>query len=199
MTRTATTTAPIHPLLAERWSPRSFRATPVTDDELRSLLEAARWAPSAANHQPSRFLVGRRDEDGPDATYAPLLDALAHGNQVWASRAPLLVAGVVRVRNEDGGERPVGPFELGLAVAQLSFQAHALGLHVHPMGGFDAVAIADALAVPDDHRVVVVLAVGRVGSPDDLPETLAHREVAERHRLPLEQLAYAGSWGEPAL
>ncbi|HET7901681.1 MAG TPA: nitroreductase family protein [Candidatus Nanopelagicales bacterium] len=199
MTRTATTSTPIHPLLAERWSPRSFETTPVTDDELAALLEAARWAPSAANVQPWRYLVGRRGADAPDASWTSLLGALAHGNQVWAQNAPLLVAGVVRVRNEDGGERPVGPFELGLSVGQLITQAHALGLHAHPMGGFDAVAIADDFGVPDDHRVVVVLAIGHVGSPDDLPEVLAHRETAERHRLPLEQLAYAGSWGEPAL
>jgi nitroreductase len=195
MTRTATTSTPIHPLLAERWSPRAFEPTPVTEDELRSMLEAARWAPSAANHQPSRFLVGRNG----DASFASLLAALNPGNQVWAAHAPVLVAGVARVRNEDGGERPVGPFELGLAIGQLTIQAHALDLHAHAMGGFDAVAVADAFGVPDDHRVVVVVAIGHVGSPEDLPEVLAHREVAERHRIPLEQLAYAGTWGEPAL
>lgn len=199
MTRTATTSTPIHPLLAERWSPRSFETTPVTDDELLSMLEAARWAPSAGNHQPSRFLVGRRGPDGTDAAYDAILAALNPGNQVWAGRAPLLVAGVARTRNEDGGERPVGPFELGLSVAQLSIQAHALDLHAHVMGGFDAAAVAAAFDVPDDHRVVVVVAIGHVGAPDALPETLAQREVAERRRVDLDEIAYGATWGAPAL
>ncbi len=195
MTRTASTSAPLHPLLAQRWSPRSFLPTPVTDAELRSLLEAARWAPSAGNHQPSRFLVGRTGSPAYDA----ILDSLRPGNRAWAADVPLLVVGVARLRDPDGSARPSGPFELGLAVGQLITQSHALGLHAHAMGGFDADAVAQAFAVPDDHRAVVVVAVGHVGPPDALPDELAAREVAERRRLSLDEIAYGAAWGEPAL
>ncbi len=195
MTRTATTSAPLHPLLAQRWSPRSFLHTPVTDDELRSLLEAARWAPSAGNHQPSRFLVGRAGSPA----FAAIVEALRPGNRTWAAGAPLLVVGVARLRNDDGTERPSATFELGLAIGQLITQAHALDLHAHAMGGFDAEALASSFSVPDDHRAVVVVAVGHVGSPEALPAELAAREVAERRRLDLADLAFGMRWGEPAL
>lgn len=197
--RTATTTAPLHPLLADRWSPRAFDPAPVDDDALRSLLEAARWAPSAMNHQPWRFLVGRSGRDGADAAHKAIFDSLAEGNQVWASAAPVLVAAVARVREENGAERTVAPFELGLAVSQLITQAHALGLHAHVVGGFDRDAVTASFGVPADHRVYAVLAIGRLGDPESLPAPLAAREAAPRERLPLEQIAYGEAWGAPAL
>ena len=137
--RTATTSVALHPLLAERWSPRAFDTAPVPTQDVAALLEAARWAPSANNYQPWRFLVGRTTADGADATYAALLRrARAEFNQVWASAAPVLVAALTEVEHEDGSPREIAPYELGLAVAQLSIEAAARGLQVHQMGGFDA-------------------------------------------------------------
>jgi nitroreductase len=199
MTRTATTAVAIHPLLADRWSPRAFDASLVADADLAALLEAARWAPSAMNHQPWRFLVGRHGADGADATYKGLYDALGAPNQQWAGRAPVLVAALARVEETDGSPREVGPFELGLAVAQLTVQAHALGLHVHQMGGFDAAAVSAEFAVPASYRPVVVLAIGRQGDADDLPGWAREREVAPRERLPLGEIAYADTFGVPAV
>ncbi|MEY4016389.1 MAG: hypothetical protein RLZZ189_186, partial [Pseudomonadota bacterium] len=46
---------PIHSVFTDRWSPRSFSNEAITEDELLTLLEAARWAPSAFNAQPWRF------------------------------------------------------------------------------------------------------------------------------------------------
>src|SRR6201997_5068740 len=84
----ARTAAPVHPLLAERWSPRGFdRAHELDDVALTALLEAARWAPSAQNSQPWRFLVTRRGEEA----HARLLAALAPGNQAWAGAASALI------------------------------------------------------------------------------------------------------------
>lgn len=196
-TRTDTTPVEIHPLLAERWSPRAFDRTPLADDDVTALLEAARWAPSAMNSQPWRFLVGQVGEDGADATHKALFDTLAGGNQVWASEAPLLVAALARVAEPDGAAREIGSYELGLAVAQLSIQAQALGLVVHQMGGFDRDRLVESFAVPSTYRPVVVLAVGRVGDPASLPEWAREREGAPRERLPLEQIAYAETWGMP--
>ncbi len=197
MSRTATTSVAIHPLLAERWSPRAFDATTLDDAEVAALLEAARWAPSAMNHQPWRFLVGRSGADGADATYKGIYDALGGPNQLWAGRAPLLVAALARVEEADGSPRAVGPFELGLAVSQLTVQAHALGLHVHQMGGFDAAAVSAEFDVPAAYRPVVVLAVGRQGDADALPDWARERETAPRERLPLGDIAYADSFGTP--
>ncbi|MFN8169089.1 MAG: nitroreductase family protein [Candidatus Nanopelagicales bacterium] len=197
--RTARTEVEIHPLLAERWSTRAFDASPLADDEVAALLEAARWAPSAMNHQPWRFLVGRTGAAGPDATHAALLEAKAGSNQVWAGRAPLLVAALARVEEADGTPRTVGPYELGLAVAQLTVQAHALGLHVHQVGGFSADAVSAAFDVPSAYRPVVVLAVGRQGDDEHLPDWARERETAPRERLALEEIAFSGSFGTPAV
>jgi len=197
MIRTARTSVPVHPLLAERWSPRAFDPTPLSDDDLAALLEAARWAPSAMNHQPWRFLVGRQDADGADATYKGVFDALSGGNQQWASSAPVLVAALVRTENEDGSARTVAPYELGLAVAQLTVQAHALGLHVHQMGGFDPAQVRETFVVPTSYTPVVVLAIGRQGDADSLPAWAAERETAPRERLGLDEIAYADEFGLP--
>jgi nitroreductase len=192
--RTAVTAVPLHPILADRWSTRAYDATPLDDDTVIALLEAARWAPSAMNAQPWRFVVGRRG----DATWQAIHDTLADGNRLWADQAPLLILAAARTTNVDGTPRAVAPYELGLAVSQLSTQAYAEGLHVHQMGGFDAQTARAALAIPGDFTPYVVLAIGRRGSDDHLPEFLRTLEQGPRERLPLDELAFAGTWGQPA-
>jgi nitroreductase len=196
--RTAVTAVPLHPVLADRWSTRAYDGSPVDDSALTALLEAARWAPSAMNAQPWRFLVGRRGTEGPDSTWQAIYSSLAEGNRIWADRASVLIVATARTRNPDGTARAVGPYELGLAVAQLSMQAHADGLHVHQMGGFDPDVVRSALGVPGDYTPYVVLAVGRRGSDDHLPQFLREREGGPRERLPLRDIAFAGTWGDPA-
>jgi len=195
--RTATTSVELTPLVADRWSPRAFDRRPLADAEVTALLEAARWAPSANNYQPWRFLVGRQGVDGADATYKGIYDALAEFNQLWASAAPLLIAAVVEVEHEDGSAREIAPYELGLAVSQLTVEAAARGLHVHQMGGFDATQIGAEFGVPPQYRTVVVLAVGRLGDPESLPDWAAERETAPRERKPLADIAFVGEWGTP--
>jgi len=46
----------IDPLFLERWSPRAFSDDEISEAELLSLFEAARWAPSSYNSQPWRFI-----------------------------------------------------------------------------------------------------------------------------------------------
>ena len=196
--RAATTAVELHPLLADRWSPRAFDRTPLEDADVTALLEAARWAPSANNYQPWRFLVGRVSTDGVDTTYAGLLDSLAEFNQLWASAAPVLIAAAVEVEHEDGSAREIAPYELGLAVSQLTVEAAARGLHVHQMGGFDAERLAETFAVPPQYRAVVVLAVGRLGDPETLPTWAAERETAPRDRKPLTEIAFTTTWGNAA-
>lgn len=185
----------VHPLVADRWSPRAFDPAPLEDGDLVSLLDAARWAPSAMNAQPWRFLVGRTTASGPDATHTALLGALAPPNRAWAHRAPVLVAALTRVFEDDGSERAVGPYELGLAVAQLTVQAEALGLSVHQIGGFDHDAVVGAFEVPVGYRPFVVLAVGRRGDAAGLPDWARAREGAPRSRLALDEVAF-GRFGE---
>ncbi|MFP5334632.1 MAG: nitroreductase family protein [Actinomycetes bacterium] len=190
--KTAATSVPVHPLIAERWSPRGFDGRHVLDDRTTTaLLEAARWAPSANNSQPWRFLVGHRG----DEHHGRLLESLAPPNRAWADAASALV--LVAARRHDGRGRPLrwAVYDTGQAVAALSVQAAAEGLHVHQMGGFDADAVRDAFALDDAVQPLVVLAVGRRDPGAELPEPLASREVAQRTREPLEALLLNTSTG----
>lgn len=183
--RRADTTAPIHDLLAERWSPRSFDAEAVVPESaITSMLEAARWAPSAANLQRRRFVVARRGSEA----FQAITDALAEGNRPWAQTASLYVVAVALTTTADGKPFRWAEYDAGQAMAQLTVQAHDLGLHVHPMGGFDPEALALAFDLPDDAVPVSVSAIGVAAAADLLPERYRDRERAPRTRLPLDEL-----------
>jgi nitroreductase len=178
-----TTTPRLHPVLADRSSPRSYDPDhTLSDAELRAVLEAARWAPSSMNRQPWRFVVARRGSQLHEA----VMESLAAGNQVWAKDASVLVVAIAE-RSRDG--RPIGTadYDLGLAVAQLALQAHAQGLHAHQMGGFDHGRLAAGLGLEADLAPVVVVALGRRDHHDRLPDDLRRRETAPRVRRPLSE------------
>ncbi len=190
MKKTANTAVPVHPLLAERWSPRGFdQAHQIGDDEMAALLEAARWAPSASNSQPWRFLVTRRGEPA----HGRLFAALRPGNQAWAGAASALILVAARVAADDGAPHPWALYDTGQAVAALVTQAQAHGLDVHQMGGFDAAAVSAEFGLDDTLAPVVVIAVGRADPGAGLPEHLAAREVAPRTRRPVSDLLLAGT------
>jgi nitroreductase len=184
-TRTATTSAPLHPLLADRWSPRAFDpAARLTDGQVTALLEAARWAPSAGNSQPWRFLVAPRGSMDFDQIFA----ALATGNQPWAGAASALVVVAAATVDDAGVAAPWALYDTGQAVAHLSTQASHEGLSVHQLGGFDPAALAEAFNLDATVTPVVVLAIGVRGDVAGLPEPFAARETAPRTRLPLEHI-----------
>src|SRR5258705_5370418 len=194
MRKTASTTVPVHPLLAERWSPRGFdRAHEIGDEALSALLEAAGWAPSAGNSQPGRFLVPGRGEPAHDRLFA----ALAPGNQAWAGAASALILIAARTAGDDGRPQPWALYDTGQAVAALVTQAQADGLAVHQMGGFDTDAVRAGFGLGEDLTPVVVLAVGRHDSEAGLPEPLAAREAAPRTRHPLGDLLLPAPAADP--
>jgi nitroreductase len=185
MTRTALTSAPLHPLLAERWSPRGFDASHrLPEQQLTALLEAARWAPSANNAQPWRFVVTHRGE----AAFERLVSALSGNNRRWAGRASALLVALAETADETGGPRPYALYDTGQAVAHLVTQAQAEGLSTHQMGGFDKAAVVAGFGIDPRFTPVVVIAVGLRQDEQGLPGDLAEREVAPRHRRPLAEL-----------
>src|ERR1700734_3343960 len=158
LTKAASTTVPVHPLVAERWSPRGFdREHELGDEALNALLEAARWAPSAANSQPWRFLVTRRGEDA----HGRLFAALAPGNQAWAGSASSLVLVAARTATDNGDPQPWALYDTGQAVATLVTQAQADGLSVHQMGGFDTAAVRAEFGLDGTLTPIVILAARR--------------------------------------
>ena len=195
MEKPAVTDHPIHELLATRWSPRAFREEPVTDEQISSLLEAARWSASCFNAQPWRFIVASRQQrDDFDA----LVGCLKEANQVWAGNAAVLVLVVASTRFEHNGKnnRHAG-YDSGAAAAQLTAQATAMGLAVHQMAGFDAGKAREVHAIPENFEPMAVMAVGHPGEPGSLPDGLQERERAPRSRKPLSELVFTGTWGNP--
>ena len=185
MDKLAATGVPLHPLLAGRWSPRGFdRVHALTPDQVTALLEAARWAPSANNTQPWRFLVARRGEDA----FAAIFDLLAPGNQQWAGAASAFVLVAAQTAGPDGTPRPYALYDTGQAVANLAAQACHEGLVVHQIGGFDRAAAARRFGLPGDLTPLVVVAVGRHDPAAPLSGVFAERERAPRDRRPVEDL-----------
>ncbi|MBB4907122.1 nitroreductase family protein [Actinophytocola algeriensis] len=189
----AETSVPIHPLLAARWSPRALDpAGVVTDEQLRAVLEAARWAPSNGNTQPARYLVGRRG----DETYARLFDLLSRRNQGWAHPAAMLVL-VCAVTVNEKGTIPMPEYGVGLAAENLVLQAVAEGLVAHQMGGFNREGAKLVFSLPADVEPQTVIALGTLGDPALLDEERRAKELAPRRRLALDEIAFTGEWGNP--
>lgn len=167
---------PVAPEFPARWSPRSFTDREVSEGEVMSLLEAARWAPSAANHQPWRFVWALRGEPAFDAIHACLLG----NNQSWTAGAAglVVIASKDTVTNREGAEVPnrTAGFDTGAAWMSLALQAQTMGLFGHAMGGFDKDKLAAAVHLPEGHTLHCVVAVGEQGPADALPEGLRERE-----------------------
>lgn len=185
----------LHPHIRERWSPRSFRDASVSPEDVRALLEAARWAPSSANEQPWRFIIGRREDK---EAFAKVLSVLVEGNQVWARNAPVLLLAVSKKTTSRGAENRWARHDVGLALGSLVFQATALGLHVHMMAGFNADKAREVFHIPDDYEATTAAAIGYLGDPNALPENLKERELAPRKRKPIEEIAFTSDWGRAA-
>jgi nitroreductase len=133
-----------------------------------------------------------------DATFTGLVGTLTRGNRSWAPNASALVLGVTQLR-DDEKVLAHSAFDLGQAVAQLALQAVAEGFVAHPMGGFDAGAARVRFAVPDDFQPLVLVAIGTLADPSTMEEGLRAKETRPRSRLPLSEVAFAGTWGQPAL
>jgi nitroreductase len=188
--RTADTSFPLLPALAERWSPRAFDTEAAIDeDKLTTALEAARWSPSANNSQPWRFIVARRGS----AAFDSIVGSLMGFNQAWAGAAGALVVALAEAVDTEGNERRWASYDVGQAVAHFSVQAHHDGLHTHQMGGFDPAALRAAFDVEERFTPVSVIAVGMLGDAEALPEPLRERELAPRTRKPLDQVVVVNS------
>jgi nitroreductase len=187
---------PIHELLTRRWSPYAFADRPVSDDDLRCLFEAARWAASSYNEQPWRYIVARKS-DGEE--FDRLLSCLVEPNQLWAKAAPVLALGCVSLNFERNGKPNAAAIhDLGLASASLTLEATARGLHVHQMIGILPEKAREVYRVPEGVEPKTALAIGYLGDVNALPESLKPRDLAPRQRKPLREFVFGGQWGTAA-
>lgn len=196
MEKPAAVEHPVHELIRRRWSPRAFARRRVEADDLRSVLEVARWAPSCFNDQPWFYLLATQDQEG---DFAQLLDCLVEKNQRWAKAAPVLMISVARqVFAHNGKPHPTWQHDVGLASATLTFEALSRGLFVHQMAGIDREKIKQVYNIPAQHEPVAGLAVGYPGNPDDLPEEFRDKEKEPRTRKGLREFVFSKMWGQTA-
>lgn len=184
----------VHGLITERWSPYSFSDRAVALAELRSLFEAARWAPSSYNEQPWSYIVATKDDaDG----FERLLSCLVEGNQGWAKAAPVLAIGCTRLDfTRNGKPNAAAQHDLGLASANLSFEATARGIAVHQMIGILPDRVRELFAVPENVLPLTALAIGyHNADATHLAEDVRARDNARRGRKPLAEFLHGGSWG----
>ena len=184
---------PVHELITKRWSPYSFDSRSVTDEDLRSLFEAARWAPSSYNEQPWNYIVAKKENP---EEFQRLLSCLVDGNQVWAKAAPVLALGIAKLRfarNDQPNRAAI--HDLGLAAGNLVVEATARGLWVHQMIGILPDKAREIYAIPEGYEPLTGIAIGYAGDPRALPEGLRDRDLARRPRKPLKEFVFGQTWG----
>lgn len=182
----------VDPLFVERWSPRAFDGSAIPFEDLLTLFEAARWAPSAYNYQPWRFLFSTNG----DEHWGLFLGTLMPNNQIWAGNASALVLVLSDTLVDQG--KPEGPapsrshsFDAGASWASLALQAIQLGYHTRAMGGVDRDRAGAELSIPERYQIEIAIAIGRRAPVDSLPENLRARETPTDRR-PLSDLVFEG-------
>lgn len=194
MNKPADNNYPINHLLEQRWSPRAFREKMVEKEKILSILEAARWAPSAMNEQPWRFIVGVKG----DGTWDKIFDALVEWNQQWAGKAPVLILNLAkRTYTYKGRPNNTYAYDTGQAVAMMVTEAVNQGLFAHQMGGFSAEKAAELFDIPDDFQPISVTAIGHYGNVEELPIDMQKSEIEERKRRSLNDTVFSSKFGEP--
>lgn len=192
--RRASTQVPIHPPIADRWSPRAFDPdAALTEEQVTGLLEAARWAATWGSRQPVRFLVGLRGDD----TFRTLVDLLSRGN-AYAGAASALIL-VCADQGDDDNTALYSAVDAGAAEANLLIEAVSRGLVAHPMAGFDVPGAHRVFGMPPEVRPIMVIAVGHLADPASVSPEVAERDGKPRSRRPLEEVAFKDIWDLPFL
>ena len=182
----------VDPLFPRRWSPRAMSGEDISEEELMTLFEAARWAPSSNNNQSWRFLYARRNTPN----WATFFDLLSTRNQIWAKNAAVLIV-IVSKNTFDLNGKPsrTHSFDTGAAWENLALQGSIKGLVVHGMQGFDYDKAREMLNIPEEYTVEAMAAVGKPGNREDLPEDIREREYPS-DRKKVREFAFEGSFRE---
>ncbi len=181
---------PINPLILNRWSPRSMTGQELGDDDIMSLFEAARWAPSSFNNQPWRFIYAKRNTEHWDRLFNLLVDA----NKIWAKNAALLVV-VISRKNFEYNEKlaRTHQFDAGSAWENMALEASSRGFVAHGMQGFDYEKSRETLGIPPDFEVMAMIAIGKKGPKENLPPELQEKE-KPNDRKPLKDIIMEGAY-----
>lgn len=180
----------VDPQFLNRWSPRAMSGETIAQQELMSLFEAAKWAPSCYNDQPWYFLYAQRTTP----EWPLYFDLLVEFNQQWCKNAAVLVVIISKKNFDHNGQfNRNHSFDAGSAWFSLALQGSLMGLVVHGMGGFDPEKARKVLNIPEDYQVEAMAAIGRPGPIEALPESLRQREIPAGRKA-LSEIIIEGKW-----
>ena len=196
MIKKASVTYPIHELIQNRWSPYRFTDQAVSNEDLLSLFEAARWAPSSYNEQPWRYILATKRQP---EEFKKILSCLLEGNQVWARHAYALVLASASLTHErNGKDNQAALYDLGASVAYLSLEAVSRGISVHQIIGINPDIARDIYKIPSDYRTLTAFAIGIVGAGDkETNDMYAERDNTARARNDISKFVYMAEWESP--
>jgi len=180
----------VHDIFTNRWSPRAMSGEGIKDEELMSLFEAAKWAPSSYNNQPWRFIYAKKG----GAYWETFFNLLTEGNKVWAKNAAVLIL-VASKKTFDYNEKPsiTHSFDTGAAWENIALEGSINGFVVHGMQGFDYEKAKKDLKITDEYTVEMMIAVGKPGRKKDLPEKLQESEFPS-NRKKLKDIVFEGEF-----
>lgn len=180
--------------IKERWSPRAFQDKAISSDDLNTILEAGRWAPSCYNDQPWRFIVA--DKNQHSETWQKIFDCLVEFNQSWNKNTPVLILAVANeVFDSNGKPNRHGQYDTGLAMENMVIQAQSMGIYSHQMAGFDDKKAHDVFNIPEENYTpMAVMALGYPDSPDTLEGDMKERELESRSRKSLDEIVSNTPW-----
>ncbi len=179
---------PILPIFLDRWSPRSMTGESLSDEEIFTLFEAARWAPSSYNNQPWRFIYAKRDTEH----WNRLFSLMVEFNQAWTKNAALIMVMISRNTFERNNKPAVThSFDTGAAWMSLALEGSSRGYVVHGMEGFDYNKAREALKIPQDYTVEAMAAIGKRAPKEKLPKEMQEREFPSDRR-PLQEILLEG-------
>lgn len=184
---------PILESIKNRWSPREFADTPITEENVNLLLEAGRWAPSTSNMQPWRVIWGIKGTEMFDRIYECLDDY----NKQWAGNAQVLWLNAFKKTMNDGKKEYFHALhDLGLFMGNVIQQASSMGIAVHQMAGIRFKDALKEFGFPEDYHVATGVAFGYYGGEvNNLPEALRDQEMKEmRIRKTQDQFAFNGNF-----
>jgi nitroreductase len=193
MKKIATTEVPINDVIAQRWSPRAFDSSYIiTSDEIKSLFEAARWAPSCYGEQPWQFILFDKE----DATaWASALNCLSVGNQNWAMDASILIVVCAnKIFNHNNEPNRWSHYDTGAAAENICLQATSIGLSAHQMGGFDQDKVRSLSNIPTKFDILACMVVGKNLDESKLSKVQKDKEGQVRSRKQLEDIYFINEW-----
>lgn len=191
--KVATTEYPVIDIIKNRWSPRAFSSTPIEQEKIMSLLEAARWTPSCFNEQPWNFIVFKKNQE----EFRKIIEIISPRNQLWAKNAPLILLSVAKINFERNGKvNGYALHDVGAAVNNLTLQATSMGLFVHQMAGFDSEKAQILFNIHKGFEPVAAIAIGYYGNQDNLPQEFIKAENSGRNRKNINDFSYMGEWNK---